>query len=133
LIVFFVIACLYLIIAMCFSPPGHGKENSLIGAIPYYVVPTTVFSTLALGALYWVCFAKIVPLVFGYQVDVERYFDQDGVEVVKYRHIKPKPEGPPRKLTLRRRQDSSNNESKLGPFEVHSNCVDPNNRVYEVA
>jgi hypothetical protein len=87
-----------------FIRPADTTNTPLTGHIPYYVFPTVVLCTMALGAIYWVGFAKVVPLIFGYKVDIERYYDErDGVEVVRYRHIKPWSENRAQTTPKRRR------------------------------
>jgi hypothetical protein len=47
-----------------------------------------VLAVLVFDVIYWFGFAKLAPLV-GYEVQVERSFDDAGIETVKYKHIKP--------------------------------------------
>ncbi|KAF3903917.1 hypothetical protein ABW21_db0201381 [Orbilia brochopaga] len=72
----------YLVIAM-FVPncaiPGFGLNN-------YFSIPVTGICVLIGGMLYWVGFAKILPL-FGYAVETQREYLADGSQVVRYLHI----------------------------------------------
>ncbi|KAK6361809.1 hypothetical protein TWF730_005524 [Orbilia blumenaviensis] len=72
----------YLAVAM-FVPnctiPGFGLNN-------YFAIPVTGICVLIGGALYWVGFAKVLPL-FGYAVETQREYLADGSQVVRYIHI----------------------------------------------
>ncbi|KAF3924612.1 hypothetical protein AA313_de0201986 [Arthrobotrys entomopaga] len=72
----------YLVVAM-FVPncaiPGFGLNN-------YFSIPVTGICVLVGGVLYWVGFAKILPL-FGYAVETQREYLADGSQVVRYIHI----------------------------------------------
>ncbi|KAK6521318.1 hypothetical protein TWF506_001542 [Arthrobotrys conoides] len=72
----------YLAVAM-FVPncaiSGFGLNN-------YFAIPVTGICVLIGGALYWVGFAKILPL-FGYAVETQREYLADGSQVVRYIHI----------------------------------------------
>ncbi|KAI9858088.1 MAG: hypothetical protein M1813_007900 [Trichoglossum hirsutum] len=88
----FALSNLFLIIAP-YMPNGSRGANFLTGKIPFWVFPTVVWGVFALGVVYWVGFAKVAPMV-GWAVEVQREVDQDGVEVVKYRHLRPHRERP---------------------------------------
>ncbi|KAF3138508.1 hypothetical protein TWF703_004555 [Orbilia oligospora] len=72
----------YLAVAM-FVPncaiPGFGLNN-------YFAIPVTGICVLIGGAMYWVGFAKVLPL-FGYAVETQREYLADGSQVVRYIHI----------------------------------------------
>ncbi|KAK6528970.1 hypothetical protein TWF694_004196 [Orbilia ellipsospora] len=72
----------YLVVAM-FVPncaiPGFGLNN-------YFSIPVTGICVLIGGVIYWVGFAKILPL-FGYAVETQREYLADGSQVVRYIHI----------------------------------------------
>jgi hypothetical protein len=83
----FTLSNAFLIIA-----PFLQNNNLLTGSIPYWVFPVVVLCVFLVGVLYWFGFAKLAPLV-GYEVQVERTFDDSGIETVKYKHIRPYVEG----------------------------------------
>ncbi|KAK6350956.1 hypothetical protein TWF718_004136 [Orbilia javanica] len=58
---------------------GFGLNN-------YFAIPVTGICVLIGGALYWVGFAKVLPL-FGYAVETQREYLADGSQVVRYIHI----------------------------------------------
>jgi len=59
------------------------KNEVLTPTIPWYIVPTVGWGTAGLGALYWLFWAKIWPLL-GYHIQHEVEQLPDGSEVVKY-------------------------------------------------
>lgn len=54
---------------------------------PYFVFPAVGFGVLALGALYWALWLKLLPRLGGCRVVSERTYGDDGVEVVRYRKV----------------------------------------------
>jgi hypothetical protein len=54
----------------------------------YYIFPVVGVLVLILGGVYWIFWTIILPRIGGYQVVAERTFDEDGVEVVRYRKVK---------------------------------------------
>jgi amino acid transporter len=76
LTIFWIMSLLY-VIAAPFIP------NSLPPNVPFYVVPTLGTSLLAIGTVYWVLWAKILPL-FGFHIQHEIEQLPDGSERVKY-------------------------------------------------
>ncbi|KAF4510261.1 hypothetical protein G6O67_002163 [Ophiocordyceps sinensis] len=65
--------------------PPRGDWNA--GGYPYYVLPVVGVGVLLLGAVYWALWAKVLPCLSGSKVVCERAFDEEGVEVVRYRTI----------------------------------------------
>jgi len=76
LTIFWIISLLY-VIAAPFIP------NTLPPAVPFYVVPTLGTSLLAIGTVYWVLWAKVLPL-FGFHIQHEIEQLPDGSERVRY-------------------------------------------------
>ncbi|KAJ6445270.1 low-affinity methionine permease [Purpureocillium lavendulum] len=54
---------------------------------PYYVFPVVGVGVLLLGGVYWTFWTKILPHFGGYKIVSERSFDEEGVEVVRYRKL----------------------------------------------
>ncbi|KAL3961211.1 hypothetical protein ACCO45_002734 [Purpureocillium lilacinum] len=52
---------------------------------PYYVFPVVGVGVLLLGGVYWTFWTRILPYFGGYKIVSERTFDEEGVEVVRYR------------------------------------------------
>lgn len=65
--------------------PPRGDWNA--GGYPYYVLPVVGVGVLLLGAVHWALWAKVLPCLSGSKVVCERAFDEEGVEVVRYRTI----------------------------------------------
>jgi len=63
--------------------------NNLIPGIPSAVVPALGTSMLAIGAVYWLVWAKVLPLM-GFDIQHEIVQMPDGSERVKYKRVKPK-------------------------------------------
>ncbi|KAJ9132201.1 Amino acid transporter [Coniochaeta hoffmannii] len=82
LTIFWIISLLY-VIAAPFIP------NTLPPAVPFYVVPTLGTSLLAIGTVYWVLWAKVLPL-FGFHIQHEIEQLPDGSERVRYIRVTPK-------------------------------------------
>ncbi|KAK3357722.1 phosphatidylinositol 4-kinase-like protein [Lasiosphaeria hispida] len=70
------------IASLLFSVGAPFIRNSLIPAIPYYVVPTLGTSMLAIGTVYWLVWAKVLPLL-GFHIQHEIVQMPDGSERVK--------------------------------------------------
>ncbi|KAK0738572.1 amino acid permease-domain-containing protein [Schizothecium vesticola] len=64
-------------------------KNNQLNAIPYWVVPTLGTSMLAIGVVYWLVWAKVLPLL-GFHIQHEIVQMPDGSERVKYKRVKPK-------------------------------------------
>jgi len=77
LLTIFWLTCLLFVLAAPFIP------NSLLASIPYYVVPALGTGMLAVGVLYWVVWAKLLPLL-GFHIQHEIIQLPDGSERVKY-------------------------------------------------
>jgi hypothetical protein len=59
-------------------------KNNQLNAIPYWVVPTLGTSMLAIGVVYWLVWAKVLPLL-GFHIQHEIVQMPDGSERVKYK------------------------------------------------
>ena len=59
-------------------------KNNQLNAIPYWVVPTLGTSMLAIGMVYWLIWAKVLPLL-GFHIQHEIVQMPDGSERVKYK------------------------------------------------
>ncbi|KKA28283.1 hypothetical protein TD95_001846, partial [Thielaviopsis punctulata] len=57
--------------------------NDLLGSIPFWVLPTVGTSMLAVGALYWLIWANVLPML-GFHMQHEIEVMQDGSERVRY-------------------------------------------------
>ncbi|KAL1875908.1 hypothetical protein VTK73DRAFT_9763 [Phialemonium thermophilum] len=79
----FWIASLLYVIGAPFIP------NNFLSAIPFYVVPVLGTSLLVIGSLYWLVWAKVLPM-FGFHIQHEVEQLPDGSERVKYIRVKPK-------------------------------------------
>jgi len=77
----FWILCLVFTLATPFIP------NDLLHSIPSYVVPTLGVGMLAIGTLYWVLWAKVLPSL-GFRVQHEIVLLPDGSERVKFVHAR---------------------------------------------
>jgi phosphatidylinositol 4-kinase B len=58
--------------------------NNRDAAIPHYVVPALGTSMLGIGTIYWVIWAKLLPLM-GFHIQHEIVQMPDGSERVKYK------------------------------------------------
>ncbi|RCI11125.1 hypothetical protein L249_7286 [Ophiocordyceps polyrhachis-furcata BCC 54312] len=79
----FLAANLFLIVVP-FMPPRDGRKE---GEYPYYIYPSVGLGTLMLAAVYWAIWRKLIPYISGRELVSERSFDEDGVEVVRYRKM----------------------------------------------
>jgi phosphatidylinositol 4-kinase len=59
-------------------------KNDFLSSVPFYVVPTLGTSLLAIGTVYWLIWAKVLP-AFGYHIQHEIVQMPDGSERVKYK------------------------------------------------
>lgn len=75
---------LFWILGLLFSLSAPFVPNRLGGNVPFYVVPTLGTSMLAIGAGYWLVWAKVLP-AFGFQIQHEIVQMPDGSERVKYK------------------------------------------------
>ncbi|CAG9952372.1 unnamed protein product [Clonostachys rosea f. rosea IK726] len=74
----------FLVIVPFIPPVGDWNADGY----PYYIFPVVGVLVLILGGVYWIFWTIILPRIGGYQVVAERTFDEDGVEVVRYRKVK---------------------------------------------
>ncbi|KAF4587714.1 putative high affinity methionine permease [Ophiocordyceps camponoti-floridani] len=79
----FLAANLFLI-GVPFLPPRGGQKE---GEYPYYLYPIVGLCTFGLAAAYWVLWRKVIPYFSGHKLESERTFDENGVEVVRYRQV----------------------------------------------
>ena len=75
---------LFWILGLLFSLSAPFVPNTLSGNVPFFVVPTLGTSMLAIGAVYWLIWAKVLP-AFGFQIQHEIVQMPDGSERVKYK------------------------------------------------
>ncbi|GAB1320104.1 hypothetical protein MFIFM68171_10314 [Madurella fahalii] len=80
---------IFWIVSLLFVQAAMFIENNLLLSVPFYVVPTLGTSLLALGTVYWLIWAKVLP-AFGYHIQHEIVQMPDGSERVKYKRVKPK-------------------------------------------
>ncbi|ORY71869.1 amino acid/polyamine transporter I [Pseudomassariella vexata] len=64
------------------SPTGRNAQG-----YPYFVFPVAGLGILAIGALYWVAWAKVFPRLGGYRIEATRSLDKEGKEMVEFRRI----------------------------------------------
>ncbi|OAL50310.1 amino acid transporter [Pyrenochaeta sp. DS3sAY3a] len=60
------------------------KNTTLTPTIPWYVVPTVGCCMFAAGTVYWVMWAKVLPMLLGYKIEPQKDVLADGSEVIKY-------------------------------------------------
>ncbi|RDA87997.1 hypothetical protein CP532_3386 [Ophiocordyceps camponoti-leonardi (nom. inval.)] len=72
------------LIGVPFLPPQDKPKE---GEYPYYIYPVVGLGTLMLAAVYWALWRKVIPYMSGRELVSERSFDEDGVEVVRYRKM----------------------------------------------
>ncbi len=75
---------IFWIVSLLFVQAAPFIPNSFLLNVPFYVVPTLGTSLLALGTLYWLIWAKVLP-AFGYDIQHEIVQMPDGSERVKYK------------------------------------------------
>lgn len=71
-------------VSLLFVQASPFIPNRFLDTVPFYVVPTLGTSLLALGTLYWLVWAKVLP-AFGYDIQHEIVQMPDGSERVKYK------------------------------------------------
>ncbi|KAH6624242.1 phosphatidylinositol 4-kinase-like protein [Chaetomium sp. MPI-SDFR-AT-0129] len=82
-------------LALLFVQVAPFIENNFLSHVKYYVFPTLGTSLLAIGTIYWLVWAKLLPAL-GYHIQHEIVQMPDGSERVKYkvrlvfRRVKPK-------------------------------------------
>jgi len=76
----------FLVIVPFIPPTGSWTADGY----PYYVFPVVGVGVLLLGAVYWVAWTMVLPRIGGYKVVAERSFDENGVEVVRYKKVEVK-------------------------------------------
>jgi len=67
-----------------FIPPNSDWNAD---GYPYYAFPLVGTGVLFLGVLYWLLWTKVWPRLGEYVVVTERFIDEDGFEVVRYRNV----------------------------------------------
>lgn len=90
----FWILSLFYVIGAPFIP------NGFLDSVPFYVVPVLGTSLLVLGLLYWLVWAKLLPL-FGFSIQHEIEQLPDGSERVRYivsGQLPCPPEAPPLRI-----------------------------------
>ncbi len=78
LLTIFWLASLIFVVAAPFIP------NKFLKLIPFYVVPTLGTGMLAIGTVYWLFWAKVLPIL-GFDIQHEIVQMPDGSERVKYK------------------------------------------------
>lgn len=87
--IFFFLSSIYLIVAP-FVPPDS-PENNVYKELPYYLHCVVGIALFVAGGFYWLLWAKILPRVFGYELDRSEVTDNDGW--ARYQLIKRYPDG----------------------------------------
>lgn len=80
---------IFWILSLLFVLGAPFIPNNLNASIPHYVVPALGTSMLGIGTVYWVIWAKLLPLM-GFHIQHEIVQMPDGSERVKYKRVKPK-------------------------------------------
>jgi hypothetical protein len=75
---------IFWIVSLLFVQAAPFIPNDFLERVPFYVVPTLGTSLLAIGAVYWLIWAKVLP-AFGYHIQHEIVQMPDGSERVKYK------------------------------------------------
>ncbi|KAK1756237.1 phosphatidylinositol 4-kinase-like protein [Echria macrotheca] len=78
------ILTIFWILSLLFVVAAPFIPNNLISAIPYYVVPVLGTGMLGIGVIYWLVWAKLLPLM-GFDIQHEIVQMPDGSERVKYK------------------------------------------------
>jgi hypothetical protein len=55
--------------------------------MPYFMAPVLGLSILGTGVVYWLVWAKFMPLLRGYRVEVTRTAGENGAERVEFRKV----------------------------------------------
>ncbi|ANB14662.1 Mup1p [Sugiyamaella lignohabitans] len=74
--VFFFLSSVYLIAAP-YVPP-RSAADSVYKSLPYYLHCVVAWGIFAVGGIYWLVWARIIPRIRGYTLDFEEYVDDDG-------------------------------------------------------
>jgi hypothetical protein len=75
---------IFWIVSLLFVQAAPFIPNEFLQHVPFYVVPTLGTSLLAIGTVYWLVWAKVLP-AFGYDIQHEVVQMPDGSERVKYK------------------------------------------------
>jgi phosphatidylinositol 4-kinase len=75
---------IFWIVSLLFVQAAAFIPNDFLERVPFYVVPTLGTSLLAIGTVYWLVWAKVLP-AFGYHIQHEIVQMPDGSERVKYK------------------------------------------------
>lgn len=78
------ILTIFWIISLLFTLGASFIPNTLLPAIPWYVVPALGTSMLGIGTVYWLVWAKVLPMM-GFHIQHEIVQMPDGSERVKYK------------------------------------------------
>ncbi|KAF7540554.1 hypothetical protein G7054_g1229 [Neopestalotiopsis clavispora] len=81
--VLYLLANVFLALVPFIPPDGDWNAEGY----PYFVFPVVGVGVLLLGAVYWVCWTKIWPVIGGYRIEAQRVVDEQGVEVIRYRKV----------------------------------------------
>ncbi|KAK4155208.1 phosphatidylinositol 4-kinase [Chaetomidium leptoderma] len=77
---------IFWIISLLFVQAAPFIPNHFLKKVPFYVVPTLGTSLLAIGTVYWLVWAKVLP-AFGYHIQHEIVQMPDGSERVKFKRF----------------------------------------------
>lgn len=72
---FFALASLYLVVAP-YIPPTNGEN--VYKDLPYWIHPVITWGIVAVGLVYWLVWAVVLPRVGGYQLVVREVVGEDG-------------------------------------------------------
>jgi hypothetical protein len=81
--VLFLLSNAFLTIVPFIPPKGSWDADGY----PYYVFPVVGWGVMFLGALYWLGWTRVWPRLGGYRIFAERFVDETGDEVVRYRKV----------------------------------------------
>lgn len=73
--IFFFLSNVYLAIAP-YVPPSDGE--SVYESLPYYLHCVVALGIFAVGGIYWVIWARILPRIGGYKLQVKTIIEDDG-------------------------------------------------------
>ncbi|KAK9478196.1 amino acid permease-domain-containing protein [Lipomyces japonicus] len=82
--IFFFLSSLYLIIAP-FVPPTAGQN--VYEHLPYYLHAVVGIALFAIGAIYWIFWAKIIPQIRGYTLTRQSVIQSDGWSRIVFTHV----------------------------------------------
>lgn len=74
-VVFFAFSSLYLIVAP-YIPPTNGQ--TVYESLPYWIHPVVTWGVFAVGAIYWLFWANILPYYGGYTLVAKEVLGEDG-------------------------------------------------------